>query len=734
MPFYLTRDPVPSADMRNVFDNAQNLDLALNDLTSSLWTDRLGRSRMSWFGLESAFSVKLSDFESRFTSQIVEQEATFDASQADKENRFQHFLVSSGYVFLGDYEDGPFQFSARNQYIRYNNQYYRLNAATDVGFTTTGTDATSFVNDGTHFVLMDGDTLRQNLGSGDGSNLVGYNDSTVGDELDSLKFSKYVPKIFYGAFFENATNAINVATSHDGLTFSDPVRLTPGSGGLLRARDPSLIFYNGMWLMATTANTAGSVDLIIYSSQDLINWTANSIKLNNGSAICSNTVAWDGGTRPASLLWAGEFFVDPQTEKLHLIISILIGTDENATNTNKYLFGTYICELTDLSSLTFSVPTRISVTEDDGSTDKYSRIDASFAYDDVNNRYLMAVKRENKGIIDVFESSDLLDGYTFVNSITGMSSTGADSGYFKKSSIEAPSIYKLKNSNTWIVAFDPNDTFDGILYVSTTDNFATFAVPKRLRLARLRHGSVVSGWNLTPQAIKNLEDCRNGMSGLSVVRDRPLNFIQITESCSLIPRSDTVYWASDSVTVTLVSPTAISGNVDYPRNFYFCLRSNSKLIRLRVTGKVSGGMWDIGWGVNNDRLIEFFYESLSDVYRSEATGAVSYVATRLRTEAGTNSINESEVTWAPRHARTYTIVDADGPVVINALPNMPVGTYFNVVIQSGIASFVALTLKAANGSNQMGMPSDWSYNGGSANYDGKIIRIEKGSDLWFATR
>ena len=173
MPFYLTRDPVPSADMRNVFDNAQNLDLALNDLTSSLWTDRLGRSRMSWFGLESAFSVKLSDFESRFTSQIVEQEATFDASQADKENRFQHFLVSSGYVFLGDYEDGPFQFSARNQYIRYNNQYYRLNAATDVGFTTTGTDATSFANDVTHFVLMDGDTLRQNLGSGDGLKMVG---------------------------------------------------------------------------------------------------------------------------------------------------------------------------------------------------------------------------------------------------------------------------------------------------------------------------------------------------------------------------------------------------------------------------------------------------------------------------------------------------------------------------------------------------------------------------------
>ncbi|MCE9802751.1 hypothetical protein LZ678_22440, partial [Raoultella ornithinolytica] len=187
MPFYLTGNPVPSASVLDIRDNSQNLDLALNDITSSFWSDRLGRSRMSWFGLESAFTVKLSDFESRFSTQIVEQETTFDASQADKENRFQAFLDSSGYVFLGDYEDGPFQFSARNQYIRYNNQYYRLNATTDVGFTTTGTDATSFASDVTHFVLMDGDTLRQNLGSSEeglGAYLVAmYGGGTVASTL-----------------------------------------------------------------------------------------------------------------------------------------------------------------------------------------------------------------------------------------------------------------------------------------------------------------------------------------------------------------------------------------------------------------------------------------------------------------------------------------------------------------------------------------------------------------------
>ncbi|MBA7934016.1 hypothetical protein HV127_22630 [Klebsiella sp. RHBSTW-00215] len=172
MTFYLTGNPVPSESVLDIRDNSKNLDLALNDITSALWTDRLGRNRMSWFGMESAFTVKLTDFEARFVAQLGKQQLVFEEALVDKESRFQQFLLSSGYVFLGDYEGGPFQFSARNQYIRYDNQYYRLNAATGVGFTTTGTNATSFTNDVTHFVLMDGDTLRQNLGSGEGDPIV----------------------------------------------------------------------------------------------------------------------------------------------------------------------------------------------------------------------------------------------------------------------------------------------------------------------------------------------------------------------------------------------------------------------------------------------------------------------------------------------------------------------------------------------------------------------------------
>lgn len=137
-----TQAPVPSTDIRNAVFAGAKLDEEVTG-TGEFYTDRLGVKRLTNTGRNNQF----------------------DAAQLDRANRFEQFLLSSGYVFLGDYEDGPFQFSARNQYIRYNNQYYRLNAATDVGFITSGTTAASFANDVTHFVLMDGDTLRQNLGS-----------------------------------------------------------------------------------------------------------------------------------------------------------------------------------------------------------------------------------------------------------------------------------------------------------------------------------------------------------------------------------------------------------------------------------------------------------------------------------------------------------------------------------------------------------------------------------------
>ena len=192
-----TQVPVPSTDIRNAVFAGAKLDEEVTG-TGEFYTDRLGVKRLTNTGRNNQF----------------------DAAQLDRANRFEQFLLSSGYVFLGDYEDGPFQFSARNQYIRYDNQYYRLNAATDVGFTTTGTDATSFANDVTHFVLMDGDTLRQNLGSGEegmGGDLVAANPyhsvseilsrtKTYSDYGKSLPINGYDTAFYASVFADKAVD------------------------------------------------------------------------------------------------------------------------------------------------------------------------------------------------------------------------------------------------------------------------------------------------------------------------------------------------------------------------------------------------------------------------------------------------------------------------------------------------------------------------------------------------
>ena len=184
---YNTGYPVPSPAMPDMWDNNETIDSFVNSPESSV-TTRTGIVRDTMFGMQKKADEQRIAASVALAEQMDSQESAFNAAQTDKEDRFQGFLNSSGYVFLGNYENGPFQFSARNQYIRYNNQYYRLNAATDVGFTTTGTDATSFANDVTHFVLMDGDTLRQNLSSINlpGSSLVIGSDGASLDQ--AIKF------------------------------------------------------------------------------------------------------------------------------------------------------------------------------------------------------------------------------------------------------------------------------------------------------------------------------------------------------------------------------------------------------------------------------------------------------------------------------------------------------------------------------------------------------------------
>ena len=147
MTTYATNNPLGSMDPKDLFDNAQNMDFALNDVTKAIWQDRFGRSRKTFWGMEQSA-----------IAQLLLQEQRFDL-----------FIESSGYKVIGDYSAGPLTVNEYNQLIRYEDELWKLTSATDLPFTTTGNDAASWVYDSLHFVSVGDAALRQQIADPDGA-------------------------------------------------------------------------------------------------------------------------------------------------------------------------------------------------------------------------------------------------------------------------------------------------------------------------------------------------------------------------------------------------------------------------------------------------------------------------------------------------------------------------------------------------------------------------------------
>ncbi|MGA4640534.1 right-handed parallel beta-helix repeat-containing protein [Stutzerimonas stutzeri] len=170
-----TGKPVPSTDPRDLYDNAENLDKLVNG-ADPFYADRLGKLRESWSGMENSFNNAQEGRETAFT-----------LSQADKESRFQAFLVSSGYVSKGDYAAGVV-LDERNEYVAVDAAttgtsagLYRPNASATLPLTLTGTWATDSAN----LVLLGDAVLRQELASPSGAEKIGYDDGTLANWLQS---------------------------------------------------------------------------------------------------------------------------------------------------------------------------------------------------------------------------------------------------------------------------------------------------------------------------------------------------------------------------------------------------------------------------------------------------------------------------------------------------------------------------------------------------------------------
>lgn len=173
MTMYNTGNPLGSTDPKDLNDNAQVFDNLVVG-TSPRVTDRLGRERLSWAGLEYEFNNAQGG-----------RDAAFSQSESEREAEFQQFLESSGFYPLGDYRAG-LVFTTRTQFTVRSGSPYRLSNSATLPYTTTGDWGTEQFN----FVLFSqDDVLRQDLGQSNGAALVGYGGEDV---KKALGFSRPV--------------------------------------------------------------------------------------------------------------------------------------------------------------------------------------------------------------------------------------------------------------------------------------------------------------------------------------------------------------------------------------------------------------------------------------------------------------------------------------------------------------------------------------------------------------
>ena len=137
-----TNKPITSEDPRDLKFNAGKIDEEVNG-SANYYTDRFGVQRLTNTGRNNHFQSQMTQQANDWLSQLNQQESDF-----------QQFLLKSGYQFLGDYENGPYTITGLNQIIRYQNEFWRLNAATNPPYTTTGVNSTSWDTDVTHLVEL----------------------------------------------------------------------------------------------------------------------------------------------------------------------------------------------------------------------------------------------------------------------------------------------------------------------------------------------------------------------------------------------------------------------------------------------------------------------------------------------------------------------------------------------------------------------------------------------------
>lgn len=244
MTTYATGNPLGSKDPRDLYDNAENFDTAMNDRENLAWSDRFGVSRKTWFGLE---------------QQVAD------------------FLAAQGYEPVPlEYVDGsPLTVDRPTQLIERDGNLYSVKLPASFPVELTGNWAT----DQNLLVAQVDRSLRQQLRDSGGSGMLGFNASesypsdAIGYEVNTLMALKVVVVTNYGATGNGTTDdtaAIQAAIAAAG-PYSDVV--FPSGTYLITSTLTSLT--GQRWLgrggqRGTTIKKGANIDMVVVGTLSTI--------------------------------------------------------------------------------------------------------------------------------------------------------------------------------------------------------------------------------------------------------------------------------------------------------------------------------------------------------------------------------------------------------------------------------------------------------------------------------
>ena len=225
MSTYKTKNPLGSAAVKDLYDNAENVDKFVNDRTKEELDDRLGVLRKTWYGMEMIFS--------RFITYIT--------------GRGEQAVASIGWQELGNWATG-LTVDNRQQIVYYNGSWYKY-----LGELEHVIAGDSPENDGGVWSAENptgkwsniGDAaLRSNLGSSEGLKLVGQCASIAALRaiaLESVGQQVFVKEHTSGMGQGGGIFYCHSLTNPGSLVDDNGFQIITASGQVLRRKDRNIM-------------------------------------------------------------------------------------------------------------------------------------------------------------------------------------------------------------------------------------------------------------------------------------------------------------------------------------------------------------------------------------------------------------------------------------------------------------------------------------------------------------